>query len=103
MVANMKVDLERLESNSQQAAELLKTVGNPHRLMILCSLAEGEMSVGELNERIDLSQSPLSQHLAILRRTGLVSTRRDGQSIYYSLRGTNVQKLMHCLHEIYCE
>tara|TARA_R110000782_G_scaffold69027_2_gene138838 strand:+ start:235 stop:546 length:312 start_codon:yes stop_codon:yes gene_type:complete len=101
--ARTQTDLAELQANSEQAAELLKTAGNPHRLMILCLLSEGEMSVGELNERIDLAQSPLSQHLAILRRTGLVSTRRDGQTIFYSLRGNQVQKLMGCLHEIYCE
>jgi DNA-binding transcriptional ArsR family regulator len=98
----MSVDLAALQTNSQQAAELLKTVGNPHRLMILCSLAEREMSVGELNARVELSQSPLSQHLAVLRRAGLVSTRREGQTIYYTLRGSNVEKLMRCLHEIFC-
>ena len=93
MPARTQTDLAELQANSEQAAELLKTAGNPHRLMILCLLSEGEMSVGELNERIDLAQSPLSQHLAILRRTGLVSTRRDGQTIFYSvLYGIHTQR-----------
>ena len=102
MPARTNTDLGELQANSAEAAEMLKTVGNPHRLMILCLLSESELSVSELNEQIDLAQSPLSQHLAILRRTGLVSTRREGQTIYYSLRGNHVQKLMKCLHEIYC-
>jgi len=97
-----KVDLARLQQNSEQAAELLKTVGNPYRLMILCTLANEELSVGELNQGIDISQSPLSQHLAVLRRAGLVKTRREAQTIYYSLNGDAVQKLMKCLHDIYC-
>jgi DNA-binding transcriptional ArsR family regulator len=97
-----KIDLTRLHQNSEQAAQLLKTVGNPHRLMILCTLADTEMSVGELNDNIDISQSPLSQHLAVLRRTGLVQTRREAQTIFYSLNGNEVQKLMDCLYDIYC-
>ncbi len=102
MARKKKIDLARLRQNSEQAAQLLKTVGNPHRLMILCTLADTEMSVGELNDRIDISQSPLSQHLAVLRRTGLVKTRREAQTIYYSLNGNEVQKLMSCLYNIYC-
>jgi DNA-binding transcriptional ArsR family regulator len=97
-----KIDLTRLHQNSDQAAQLLKTVGNPHRLMILCTLADTEMSVGELNDNIDISQSPLSQHLAVLRRTGLVQTRREAQTIFYSLNGNEVRKLMDCLYDIYC-
>ena len=77
-------------------------MGNPIRLMILCVLVEGEFSVGQLNDRIDLSQSTLSQHLAILRRSGAVQTRRDAQTIYYSLRDARVRALMECLYGIYC-
>lgn len=102
MARKKKIDLTRLHQNSEQAAQLLKTVGNPHRLMILCTLADTEMSVGELNDNIDISQSPLSQHLAVLRRTGLVQTRREAQTIFYSLNGNEVQKLMDCLYDIYC-
>lgn len=102
MARGKKIDLARLRENSEQAAQLLKNVGNPHRLMILCTLMDAEMSVGELNDRIDISQSPLSQHLAVLRRAGLVQTRREAQTIYYSLNGNEVQKLMRCLYDIYC-
>jgi len=96
------MNVARLRQNSEQAAQLLKTVGNPHRLMILCTLMNAEMSVGELNDRIDISQSPLSQHLAVLRRAGLVQTRREAQTIYYSISGDEVRKLVDCLYDIYC-
>lgn len=103
MARKKKLDLTRMRQNSEQASQLLKTVGNPHRLMILCTLVDEEMSVGELNDRIELSQSPLSQHLSVLRRSGLVQTRRDAQTIFYSLKGDVVQKLMNCLYDIYCK
>nr|WP_233350314.1 metalloregulator ArsR/SmtB family transcription factor [Kushneria phosphatilytica] len=70
-----------------ESASLLKAMANENRLRILCLLREGEMSVSELNTKLDLSQSALSQHLAVLRREELVNTRRASQTIYYSLRG----------------
>jgi DNA-binding transcriptional ArsR family regulator len=101
-MARKKIDGDALRENAQQAAELLRTVANPLRLMVLCTLVNGEFSVGQLNERIDVSQSTLSQHLAILRRSGLVQTRREAQTIYYSLQGTEVESLINCLYGIYC-
>jgi DNA-binding transcriptional ArsR family regulator len=98
-----KIDSIKMRHNAEQASQLLKTIANPHRLMILCTLIDGELSVGELNERIDVSQSTLSQHLAILRRSGNVQTRREAQTIYYSLHNREVQMLMDCLYTIYCE
>lgn len=98
-----RIDSDMLRRNAQQASQLLKSVANPHRLMILCTLIDGELSVGELNDRIDISQSTLSQHLAILRRSGHVQTRREAQTIYYSLHGREAQSLMDCLYKIYCE
>ena len=70
--------------------------------MILCALAEGEHSVGQLNDRIELSQSALSQHLAVLRRDGLVETRRESQTIYYSLSEGPAAKVIDLLHDMYC-
>lgn len=84
------------------AANLMKALGNENRLMVLCALAEGERSVGELNELIPLSQSALSQQLARLRSQGLVNTRRESQTIYYSLAQGPVDKVIHLLHDIYC-
>ncbi|MDX1444420.1 MAG: metalloregulator ArsR/SmtB family transcription factor, partial [Gammaproteobacteria bacterium] len=70
--------------------------------LILCKLAEGEKSVGQLNEQLDLSQSALSQHLSVLRRDGLVSTRREAQTIHYSLRNGPAMNVINTLHGIYC-
>lgn len=98
-----KIDGAGLRRNAEQASQLLKCVANPHRLIILCTLIDGELSVGELNNRMDVTQSTLSQHLAILRRSGLVRTRREGQTIYYSLQDREVQSLMGYLYNIYCE
>ena len=97
-----RIDGAELRLHADDAAQLLRTIGNPIRLMILCTLVQGEYSVGELNDRIDQSQSTLSQHLAILRREGLVSTRREAQTIFYSLQSTEVRLLMELLHKIYC-
>jgi len=81
---------------------MLKQLGNEHRLMILCSLINGELSVGELHKMTQLSQSALSQHLASLRNAQLVQTRREAQSIFYSLRGDDAVKIIRVLKSIYC-
>ena len=81
-------DLDRLEemhAHAGEAAQLMKALGNEQRLLVLCNLLERPLSVSEINERVQLSQSALSQHLALLREQGLVETRREAQSIYYSL------------------
>lgn len=96
------LDFQAMQRNAADAVRLLKSIANESRLMVLCVLAEGEFSVGALNERIDLSQSALSQHLAILREQGLVKTRRESQTIYYSLADTAALSLIHTLHDIYC-
>ncbi|WP_229819622.1 ArsR/SmtB family transcription factor [Kushneria pakistanensis] len=79
------------------SAPLLKAMANENRLRILCLLREGEMSVSELNSKLDLSQSALSQHLAVLRREELVNTRRASQTIYYSLRGKHAEAVIDTL------
>ena len=91
-----------MREHAGDAAQLLKALANESRLMILCTLSEGELSVGQLNERVDLSQSALSQHLAVLRRDGLVRTRRESQTIYYSLATGPAGKMIDLLHDIYC-
>lgn len=91
-----------LQQHADDASQLLKAIGNPVRLMILCTLVEGEHCVGELNDRVDLSQSTLSQHLAVLRREELVQTRRQAQTIFYSIRSDEVRLIMQCLHKIFC-
>ena len=91
-----------MRAHAADASRLLKALANEKRLMLLCLLAEGERSVGELNARLELSQSALSQHLAILRDDGLVTTRREAQSIYYGLAQGPAQRVIDTLHGIYC-
>lgn len=81
---------------------MLKALANRNRLMILCQLIEGERSVGELAAFLELRDSNASQHLALLRKDGLVMSRRDGQTIHYSLASEAVRKLVTTLYEIYC-
>ena len=95
-------DLQELQKHSAEAAGLLKQLGNQNRLMILCSLINGELSVTELNQITDLSQSALSQHLASLRKAELVQTRREAQTIFYSLRGDEAMQVIAVLKSIYC-
>lgn len=93
---------DELKEHATEAAQLLKALANENRLMILCSLAQGEMSVTELNDRLSLSQSALSQHLAWLRREALVQTRREAQTIFYSLQGNKASQIIHVLQSMYC-
>ncbi len=91
-----------MQVHAADAAGLMKALGNESRLMILCVLAEGEHSVGELNKVVPLSQSALSQQLARLRQQGLVKTRRESQTIYYSLGEGPADRVINLLHDIYC-
>ena len=93
---------ELMREHAADAADLVKALGNESRLMILCVLGDGERSVGELNDLIPLSQSALSQQLARLRREGLVQTRRESQTIYYSLADGPADRVIHLLQDIYC-
>lgn len=91
-----------MKENAQEAASFLKSLANEKRLLILCSLADEEMSVGELNKRVELSQSALSQHLAWLRDANLVTTRREAQTIYYRLEGERALRIIGTLKDIFC-
>ena len=96
-------DLEFMQQGAARAAALLRAVGNEHRLLMLCLLIEqGEASVGTLLEQVRLSQSALSQHLAVLREEGLVQTRREAQNVFYALMPGPAAQVMHTLHGIYC-
>lgn len=92
---------ESLNERAGMAAALLKAMANRHRLMILCHLQDGERSVGALESQLDLSQSALSQHLAKLRQAGLVRTRREAQTIYYSLASVEARHVMTTLQELF--
>ena len=96
------IDFARFEASAQQAARMLKALSNERRLMILCQLGERELSVGALQPLVGLSQSALSQHLAVLREEGLVRARREGQAIFYSIGDPNALRIIGTLAEIYC-
>lgn len=100
--ARSSINAEQMRDHAGDAAQLLKALANEKRLMILCLLIEAERSVNELNEQLDLSQSALSQHLAVLRDDGLVRTRREAQSILYSIAPGPAQRILQTLHAIYC-
>lgn len=98
----MKIDAEAMELNAQAAAGLLKALANPHRLMILCQLIDGERSVSDLAGYCGLRVSTMSQHLGLLRRGGLVVARRQGQTIFYRLGDPAAQRIVEALSSIYC-
>lgn len=88
--------------HARAASALLRALANEQRLLVLCNLTEGELSVGELQARLPLSQSALSQHLAVLRDTDVVATRRESQMVYYSLKAGPAAEIIERLHKIYC-
>jgi DNA-binding transcriptional ArsR family regulator len=96
------MNIEDMLENASKAASLLKNLANDKRLVILCELLGGERSVGELEKTVGLSQSALSQHLAKLRHSNLVKTRRESQVIFYSVADPNVLRILSVLHDIYC-
>lgn len=99
----MTTDPQKLAENAQHVANLLKQLSNPHRLMILCCITSGELTVGDLNEQIALSQSALSQHLAKLRESNIVTTRRESQTIYYRIANPKIKVLLEVLQKEFCE
>lgn len=100
---DLEMDLELMQENATRASELMKLLGHPHRLMILCQLNQEECSVGELSERIGINQSPLSQHLARMRHEGVVKSRREAQTVFYSLAGPEISQVISLLYELYCD
>ena len=96
------MDFSTLEPQIEAAANFLKKMSSPKRLMILCALGDKAMSVSQLNEIIPLSQSALSQHLAALRDANLVKTRRDAQTIVYSIDNPASLEIIALLQKFYC-
>lgn len=95
--------LAEFSEQAQEAAALLKAMSNESRLLVLCHLAEsGELSVGQLVDRVGLSQSALSQHLARLREERLVETRKEAQTVYYRLCDPRAGQLLALLHDLFC-
>jgi DNA-binding transcriptional ArsR family regulator len=96
-------ELDRMASNAKRASDFLKALAHESRLMILCILAEGEKSVGELEEILSLRQPTVSQQLARLRADGLVSTRRDGKTIYYKLASDDARVVIGAIYDVFCK
>jgi len=97
-----KLDIAQFQASAGAAATLLRALANERRLMILCQLTEGERSVGQLQPLVGLSQSALSQHLAVLREEGIVASRRDAQVVWYRIADPDALKVMSTLAEIFC-
>lgn len=102
--AMMKEALSPAEmaNRASEVAKLLKTLSHPARLIIVCTLVEGEYSVGELEEKVDIHQPHLSQHLTVLRGSGIVETRRDRKQIFYRLTEEKAAQLVSALYDIFC-
>jgi ArsR family transcriptional regulator, virulence genes transcriptional regulator len=101
--ARLRAELEILTEQAAAAARMLKLLGNEHRLLILCFLiAQGEMRVGDLVNAVGLSQSALSQHLALLREDGLVAFRRESQTLYYRVCDPRAARILKLLKDLYC-
>lgn len=98
----MKIQPSQMHASAEAAEELLKAMANRHRLLILCQLADTEHSVGELAHYLDLRDSTVSQHLALLRKDGLVSTRREGQTIWYAIASEPAKRLVETLYQVFC-
>jgi ArsR family transcriptional regulator, virulence genes transcriptional regulator len=96
------IDPAQMRAHASEAAALLRSLGNEQRLVVLCHLGGGEQSVGALLGQMDLSQSALSQHLAVLREAGLVETRRAGQQVFYAIRPGPARDVLETLYDIYC-
>lgn len=95
-------ELAELQANASRACDVLKAIANGARLLLVCQLAGGEKSVGQLQASVGLSQSSVSQHLALLREHHVVTTRRHGQLVYYSLGSPEVAALIKTLHDQFC-
>jgi DNA-binding transcriptional ArsR family regulator len=91
-----------MHETAETVSDLMKSLAHPKRLLILCQLVEGERSVGDLARRLGMREQAMSQQLALLRRDGLVGTRREGQTIYYGLARDDVARLLDFLYRTYC-
>ena len=98
----MDMNAQTMIAAAGKASELLKSLSNRHRLLIVCQLINGERSVGELAEFLDIRDTTVSQHLALLRKDGIVTTRRDGQTIWYSIVSDPARQILETLYRLYC-
>ncbi len=103
MRQDSELDLNRLRENAEAAGQLLKALANTDRLILLCQLSQSEMNVGELERTLGIEQPTLSQQLSVLRREGLVATRRDGKQIYYRISSESAMAVIRTLYEQFCD
>lgn len=96
------MDIKQIRQAAERASGLMQSLASEKRLMILCQLAEGERSVGALADLLDLRQSTVSQQLALLRKDGLVQSRREAQTVYYALAGDAARRIIEVLYDLYC-
>jgi DNA-binding transcriptional ArsR family regulator len=98
----MNINAKQMEAAADGASEFLKALANRHRLMLVCQLIDGERPVGELAEALGIRDSTASQHLALLRKDGIVRTRREGQTIYYSIGSPVARSVVDALYRYFC-
>ena len=98
----MKIDLDHMQTAADTACDLLKSLANRHRLLILCRLVEGEHSVGQLAEFLGIRDSTVSQHLALLRRDRIIAARREGQTVWYHIESEPARDLVSTLYRCFC-
>ena len=98
----MKIDPEAMKVGADMASELLKSLSNRYRLLILCRLADGEYSVGQLAEFLGIRDSTVSQHLALLRRDRIIAARRDGQTMWYRIESDPAREVVNTLYNSFC-
>ena len=103
MSADASLELSQMREAAAQACNLMKVLANPDRLMILCQLSQGELRVGELEERLGIVQPTLSQQLTVLREQQLVSTRREGKHIFYTLSSPQALAVIQTLYQEFCQ
>lgn len=101
-VVDPALNIEQLRANAGAAGQLLKTLANPDRLLLLCQLSQGERNVGELEALLGIVQPTLSQQLAVLRREGLVDTRREGKQVYYRISSPAALAVINTLYQLFC-
>ncbi len=103
MSDGQKLDLQAMQTAAARACGMLKVLGNPDRLLLLCQLTQGEFCVSELETLLQIQQPTLSQQLGVLREEGLVSTRREGKQIFYKIESVEATAIMGVLYELFCQ
>ena len=102
MADTQQISLDKMRSSANEAAALLRSLGNQDRLLLLCQLSQEELCVSEIEQRLSIHQPSLSQQLGVLRREGLVDTRRDGKRVYYQVADPKVLQILQTLYQLYC-